>query len=151
MLLEGVKNVGCSGQRSHKLKLVDFKSIAFKHEPWWNGGADNKEREENEGVSFTKLSCIYVNGFFSFYTASSKRVKREGLDALTPFWDISVMSFPLNHSLFCQHFTLSHYSAAFSMIAFPLSPFSLFHIHIFHPNSTYFGAEIPTGKSGTRL
>lgn len=44
MLLERVKSVGYLDQCSHKLRLVDFKGNAFKHEPWWNGGADNKER-----------------------------------------------------------------------------------------------------------
>lgn len=46
---------------------TDFKSAALKHEPWWNGGAGSKKKEENEDLPSTKPSHIYLNGSFLLF------------------------------------------------------------------------------------
>lgn len=52
------------------------------------------------------------------------------MTSFTSLWGIP-SSLPPNPSMHCQHFTLSHYSATFPMIAFTLTPSSLFHVYIF--------------------
>lgn len=42
-----------------------FKDVAFKPEPWWDGGVNAKESEETVDLPFTKLICIYLSGFFT--------------------------------------------------------------------------------------
>lgn len=64
---------------------TDFKSAALKHEPWWNGGAGSKKKEENEDLPSTKPSHIYLNGSFCFSVASIRRVRREDLDDFAHF------------------------------------------------------------------
>lgn len=92
-----------------------------------------RSRQEGEGRKWrliTKLSCIYLSVFFSFYIVSCKRV----MNLLSPFWpskNISVTPPPPDHLLYCQCFILSRCTATFPMTAWTLSPFSLSHVYIF--------------------
>lgn len=110
-----MKNVGCSGWHFYKLRPYWF--YGFHIEAWtvmeW------RSRQEGEGRKWrliTKLSCIYLSVFFSFYIVSCKRVR----NLLSPFWPSKNISVTPHPQIICCIASVSSWVAA--LLLFPRLP-----------------------------